>query len=76
MRPPGPGWNAHGHAPRTFADGKKFLWDGCLYERPEDAALATDSYKKENFEVRVVVEGEKSWVYTRRVVQATAGAAQ
>ena len=62
--------------PALLADGKKFLWDGRLYDRQEDAAQAADSYKKDNFEVRVVVEGEKSLVYTRRVVQPTAAAAQ
>lgn len=62
--------------PAIFADGKKFLWDGLLYDRPEDAAQAADSYKKDSFEVQVVIEGEKSWVYTRRVVQPTAVAAQ
>jgi hypothetical protein len=59
-----------------LADGKKFLWDGRLYDRHEDAVHAADSYKKDNFEVRVVVEAEKSLVYTRRVVQPTAVAAQ
>jgi len=62
--------------PALFADGKKFLWDGVLYQCREDAAQAADSYRKDNFEVRVLEEGEKSWVYTRRVVQATSVAAQ
>lgn len=57
-------------------DGKKFMWDGLLYESAEDASCAADSYQKENFEVQVVAEDGKFLVYTRRVVKNVVVAAQ
>ena len=61
--------------PAIRVDGKKFQWDSRHYDRPEDAALAADSYQQHDFEVRVVVDGGRSLVYTRRVVIPAAVAA-
>ncbi len=61
--------------PAIIVDGKKFFWDGCSYDRAEDASCAAASYRADNFEVHVVAEGGKSLVYTRRVVQHTGVAA-
>jgi hypothetical protein len=52
-----------------IGDGKKFMWDGQLYESYEDAVGAADLYQKENFEVRIVTESGQSLVYTRRLVK-------
>lgn len=49
-----------------MSDGKKFMWDGQLYDRREDAARAGESYRNENFQVRMVEAGGKFLVYTRR----------
>ena len=48
-------------------DGKKFLWDGAVYDDVGKAAETEESYKKENFETRTVKEQEKHLLYTRRV---------
>jgi hypothetical protein len=49
-------------------DGKKFMWDGETYEGMEQAKTAEETYKKDNFETRIVEEEGKPLVYTRRVV--------
>ncbi len=50
-------------------DGKKFMWDGRLYDTPEDASRAGESYRNDNFEVQRVEADGKFLVYTRRVVK-------
>jgi len=51
------------------SDGKKFMWDGRLYDTREDASLAGDGYRNDNFEVLMAEEGGKFLLYTRRVVR-------
>jgi predicted O-methyltransferase YrrM len=52
-----------------ISDGKKFMWDGQLYDNQEEAARAAESYKNENFEIQMVDEDGKFLVYTRRTVK-------
>ena len=52
-----------------ISDGKKFMWDGHLYDIREDAARAGESYKNENFEIQIVEDCGKVLVYTRRTVK-------
>jgi len=59
-----------------ISDGKKFMWDGQLYESKEEASRAAQSYKSENFQIQIVEEGGKFLVYTRRTVKEWATAAQ
>jgi hypothetical protein len=59
-----------------ISDGKKFMWDGLLYENREDASRAADSYQNENFQVQIVEEGGKFLVYTRRTAKEWAAVAQ
>ena len=56
-------------------DGKKLMWDGLLYAK-EDASRAGQSYQDNGFQIRIVEEGEKFLVYTRRPVKEAAAAAQ
>jgi len=51
-----------------ISDGKKFMWDGQLYATKEESSSAEQSYRKDNFEVRVVEQEGKFLVYTRRAV--------
>jgi hypothetical protein len=53
----------------TIIDGKKFLWDGRLFETHDDASLQAEAYKNDNFEVHLVEEEGKHLVYTRRLVK-------
>ena len=50
-------------------DGKKFLWDGQLFDTHEDAWRQAEAYKTDNFEVHLVEQGDKHVVYTRRLVK-------
>jgi len=49
-------------------DGKKFLWDGKVYNNETGAKEAMSGYEQRGFETRLVEEGNKYLAYTRRVV--------
>ena len=57
------------------SDGKKFMWDGRRYATREEALTVREACQNDGFEVRVVEEGEKFLVYTRRVVKGVAATA-
>ena len=59
-----------------ISDGKKFMWDGQLYDNREEASRTGASYRNDDFEVRMVEEGGKFLVYTRRVVKEVVVTAQ
>jgi hypothetical protein len=59
-----------------ISDGKKFMWDGQLYDTREEASLTGESYRNENFEIQMVEEGGKFLVYTRRAVKEWVAATQ
>lgn len=51
-------------------EGKKFMWDGKVYETKEEATKVADKYKKNNFEVKIIKNEEgKFLVYNKRVVK-------
>jgi hypothetical protein len=60
----------------VICDGKKFMWDGRFYDAREDASLAGEGYRNDNFEVLIAEEGGKFLVYTRRVVREVVVAVQ
>jgi len=60
----------------VISDGKKFMWDGRLYDTRQDASLAGEGYRNDNFEVLRAEEGGKFLVYTRRLVREVVVAAQ
>ena len=49
-------------------DGKKFMWDGVDYETEKDAQETKQKYESDKFEVRLIKEEDKSFLYTRRMV--------
>jgi hypothetical protein len=53
-------------------DGKKFMWDGQLYDNKEEASRAAESYQKEDFQIRMLEGGGKFLVYTRKTVKEVA----
>jgi len=59
-----------------ISDGKKYMWDGQLYDNREDATRAGKSYRDEDFQIQIVEEGGKFLVYTRRTAKEVAVAAQ
>lgn len=56
----------------TKFEGKKYMWDGALYETEEQANQSSESYRKEGFEAKVSKNSEKYLVYSRRVVTVQA----
>ncbi len=55
-------------------DGKKFMWDGVVYDTEAAAAQAATSYRQNQFEVAILMEDGKHLVYTRRAVAQVAAA--
>jgi hypothetical protein len=53
-------------------EGKKYMWDGALYDTEEQAYQSSESYQKEGFETKVSKNSEKYLVYSRRVVTVQA----
>jgi hypothetical protein len=53
-------------------DGKKFMWDGNIYATHEEAVGAAESYRSNDFDVRIVKEENNVLVYSRRVVKGGA----
>lgn len=53
----------------VIIEGKKFLWDGQLFETHDDAARQAEAYQKDGFEVLTVEDGGTYLVYSRRVVK-------
>ena len=59
-----------------ISDGKKFMWDGQLYDTREEASRTGESYRNDDFEVQMVEEGGKFLVYTRRTLKQVVVTAQ
>ncbi len=49
-------------------NGKKVMWDGVVYETEAEAQEIKKKYEEDNFEVELIGEEEKFFLYTRRVV--------
>ncbi|MGD2294859.1 MAG: hypothetical protein PVF22_03390 [Candidatus Aminicenantes bacterium] len=49
-------------------DGKKFMWDGAVYESEKEAQDTQKKYEGDNFEVQLIKEEGQHLLYTRRVV--------
>lgn len=47
--------------------GKKFMWDGIMYETEDLARQTAEAYEKDGFEVQVFAEGDQYLVYSRRI---------
>jgi len=52
-----------------ISDGKKFMWDGQVYDNREEASRTAESYRNENFEIQIVEEDGRFLVYSRRTVK-------
>ena len=55
-------------ASSIIVDGKKFMWDGVEYETENDAQETKKKYEADNFEVELIKEENKPFLYSRRVV--------
>ncbi len=59
-----------------ISDGKKFMWDGQLYDNQEEASRAAKAYQEEDFQIQIAEDGGKFLVYTRRTAKEAAVTAQ
>jgi len=59
-----------------ISNGKKFMWDGQLYDHQDEASRAAKAYQDEDFQIQIVEDGGKFLVYTRRPAQEVAVTAQ
>lgn len=50
-------------------DGKKYMWDGAVYESEKEAQEVKQKYADDNFEVKLLEEENKYLLYTRREVK-------
>jgi hypothetical protein len=51
-----------------FFDGKKYMWDYEDYPDKSAAQMKAQQYTQNKFEVKIVEQSGKHYVYTRRVV--------
>ena len=49
-------------------DSKKYMWDGTEYDSKSTAQDKIKKYSEDKFETKLIEEGEKFFVFTRRVV--------
>jgi hypothetical protein len=54
-------------------NGKKFMWDGAVYESEAQAQQTMEDYAKDGFEVEKVVADGQFLVYSRRVATVPSG---
>jgi len=50
-------------------NGKKFMWDGTVYDNEKERREIGQKYKDDGFEVELVEEGGEYFLFTRRVVK-------
>ena len=53
-----------------MVNGKKFMWDGAVYDSDESAQQVMEGYAKDGFEVEKFVGGGQFLVYSRRLAGA------
>jgi hypothetical protein len=52
-------------------DGKKFMWDGAERTDRSEAEATRDAYSADGFETRLIIDGDKFYLFTRRVSAGT-----
>jgi hypothetical protein len=53
-----------------MVNGKKFMWDGAVYDSDESAQQVMEGYAEDGFEVQKFNEEGQFLVYSRRVAAA------
>lgn len=52
-----------------ISEGKKFMWDGRVFNAREESLQQAEAYQRDNFEVRTIEQDGEFFVYTRRVIK-------
>jgi hypothetical protein len=55
-----------------ISDGRKFMWDGRIYDTADEASRADAGYRQDHFDTHLLEAEGKFLVYTRRLVQHAA----
>lgn len=50
-------------------EGKKYMWDGQVYDSRDAANTAVSAYRNDGFDIHLWEDQEKFFVYTRRVAK-------
>ena len=53
----------------TIIEGKKFMWDGRVFDTRDECLRQAEAYQHDSFEVQLVEQDAKFLLYTRRVVK-------
>lgn len=48
-------------------EGKKYMWDGAIYESEDQARRTMDAYRRNGFEVQLFQDADQYLVYSRRL---------
>jgi hypothetical protein len=51
-------------------EGKKFMWDGAVYETADQARQTLEAYRKNGFEAQLFEHTGQYLVYSRRIAVA------
>ncbi len=57
----------------AIIEGKKFMWDGRVFDTRDEGLRQADAYRNDNFEVQLVEQDAKFLLYTRRAVKEAVG---
>lgn len=53
----------------AIIQGKKFMWDGQVFDTRDECLHQAETYRSDNFEVQLVEQDAKFLLYTRRPVK-------
>lgn len=59
----------------AIIEGKKFMWDGRVFDTREQCLCEAEVYRLDNFEVQVVENEGKFLLYSRRTVKEVVASA-
>ena len=52
----------------VIIQGKKFMWDGQVFDTRDECLRLAEAYRSDNFEVQLVEGDAKFFLYTRRAI--------
>jgi hypothetical protein len=52
-----------------IVQGKKFMWDGRVFDTRDECLRQAEAYRSDNFEVQLVEQDATFLLYTRRAVK-------
>ena len=59
----------------AIIEGKKFMWDGQVFDSRDECLQLAEAYRSDNFEVQLVEQDAKFLLYTRRAIKEVVASA-